>query len=249
MTTNPGIRAAADDPGEDWARAIAEMTADGEAETAHTEHAPGSASAPAPVAEPAPGSASAPAPVAEPATAAGKSLSHRRKRTVLAAICGAATIVIGSLGIWAAVAAHDLRASAAAANGAFTDRAATRAVDQQVAAAVDTIFSYSYADSARTRAAAQSLLTGAAIRQYDQLFAIVERQAPKERLTVTTRVSNIGVELLTGARARVLVFANQQDTAAGTGKTSYGGAMFAVTAVNLHGRWRIESIDTFTGPA
>ncbi len=211
------------------------MTADGEAETAHT--------------EPALGSASAPAPVAEPAPAAGESLSHRRKRTVLAAICGAATIVIGSLGIWAAVAAHDLRASAAAANGAFTDRAATRAVDQQVAAAVATIFSYSYADSARTKAAAQSLLTGAAIRQYNQLFAIVEQQAPKERLTVTTRVSNIGVELLTGARARVLVFANQQDTAAGTGKTSYGGAMFAVTAVNLHGRWRIESIDTFTGPA
>ncbi len=161
----------------------------------------------------------------------------------------AATILIGSLGIWAAVAAHGLRASAADANRAFTDSAATRSVDQQVAAAVNTIFSYGYADSARTRAAAQGLLTGPAIRQYNQLFAIVEKEAPKEKLVVTTRVTNVGVELLTGNRARVLVFANQQDSAAGTGKTSYGGAMFAVTAVSQHGKWRIESIDTFTGAA
>ena len=179
-----------------------------------------------------------------PATGAG-----RRARMMLAAVLGAAIIVVGSFGIWAAVAAHNLRASAADANRAFTDAAATRAVDQQVATAVNTIFSYSYVDSARTRAAAQGLLTGAAIGQYNQLFAIVEQEAPKEKLTVTTRVTNIGVELLTGDRARVLVFANEQDTAAETGKTTYGGAMFAVTAVNQHGKWRIESIDTFTGPA
>jgi Mce-associated membrane protein len=171
------------------------------------------------------------------------------QRTVLTAVLGVAIVVVGAFGIWAAVAAHSLRASAADANRAFTDAAATRAVDQQVAAAVNTIFSYSYADTARTRTAAQQLLTGAATSQYNQLFAIVQKQAPTAKLTVTTRVTNIGVELLTGDRARVLVFANQQDTSAGTAKTTYGGAMFAVTAVNQHGKWKIESIDTFTGPA
>jgi Mce-associated membrane protein len=171
----------------------------------------------------------------------------RRARTLL--VLSAATVVIGAFGIWAAVAAHGLRASAADANGAFTNSAATRAVDQQIGAAVNTIFSYSYADPGRTRTAAQSLLTGVAIRQYNQLFALVETEAPKAKLVVTTRVTNIGVELLTGDRARVLVFANQQDTSAGTAKTTYGGAMFAVTAVNQHGKWKIESIDTFTGPA
>ena len=55
--------------------------------------------------------------------------------------------------------------------------------------------------------------------------------------------------MLTGGRARLLVFANQQDSRTGTSQASYGGAMFAVTAVNQHGRWRIDSIDTFTGPA
>ena len=172
-----------------------------------------------------------------------------RWHRILPVALGAATVVLGALGAWAAVEAHDLRANAASGNDALVDASATRAVTRDVTSAVNTIFSYSYADSARTRAAAQGLLTGAAIRQYNQLFAIVEQQAPKEKLTVTTRVTNTGVELLTGDRARVLVFANQQDAAAGTGKTTYGGAMFAVTAVNQHGQWRIESIDTFTGPA
>ncbi|MGO8958386.1 MAG: hypothetical protein ACLQFR_13590 [Streptosporangiaceae bacterium] len=287
MTSSPSSPPAPTDPGEDWARAIAEMTRAAEVargEVARGEVARGGEAAGTSVGLAGGGADLAAARIDDDADAAavarraadssaetaragdssagdgpavGAALAAatqpgpaagRRRRVALAAI-GAATVVIGSLGIWAAVAAHDLRTSAADANLAFTDPAATRAVDQQVAAAVNTIFSYSYADSARTRAAAQGLLTGAAIRQYDQLFAIVEKQAPTEKLTVTTRVSNVGVELLTGDRARVLVFANQQDTVAGTGKTSYGGAMFAVTAVNLHGKWRIESIDTFTGPA
>jgi Mce-associated membrane protein len=163
------------------------------------------------------------------------------------AILGALTIVIGAVGIWAAVAGHGLRATAAGANSALVDAAATRTVTRQVTSAVDTIFSYSYADTAATKTAAQRLLTGPAIRQYDQLFALVEQQAPKEKLVVTTRVTNVGVELLTGGRARVLVFADQEDTAGGTGKSSYGGAMFAVTAVLQGGSWKIDNIDTFTG--
>jgi hypothetical protein len=34
-----------------------------------------------------------------------------------------------------------------------------------------------------------------------------------------------------------------------TSQASYGGAMFAVTAVNQRGRWLIDNIDTFTGPS
>ena len=259
MTRTPGIPAAPSDPGEDWARAIAEMTGAGEVTGAGVAGAVATSVAAA-VADPAaPDQASASDPAAGAVAAADiadikavtpdRDVAPERRSRIALALISVATVVIGVLGIWGAVAAHDLRASAASANQAFTDTAATRAVDAQVTAAVNTIFSYSYADSARTRAAAQGLLTGPAIRQYNQLFAIVEQEAPKEKLIVTTRVTNIGIELLTGDRARVLVFANQQDSAGVTGKTSYGGAMFAVTAVNQHGKWRIESIDTFTGPA
>jgi Mce-associated membrane protein len=162
-------------------------------------------------------------------------------------LLGAATVVLGSLGIWALAAAHNLNATAGAANTALIDRSTTHKVEADVTQAVNAIFSYSYADTARTRAAAQRLLTGQAIRQYDRLFVLVQQQAPAQKLVVTTRVTSIGVEFLTGGRARLLVFANQQDTRAGTAQTSYGGAMFAVTAVQVNGSWKIENIDTFTG--
>lgn len=171
-----------------------------------------------------------------------------RWRRVLPVAFGAATVVLGALGAWAVVEAHDLRTNAASANAALVDEPATRSVEQAVSGAVNTVFSYNYADTARTKAAAQRLLTGPAIRQYNELFALVQQQAPKEKLAVTTRVTDIGVELLTGARARLLIFANEQDSKAGMSQATYGGAMFAVTAVNQRGRWLIESIDTFTGP-
>jgi len=178
-----------------------------------------------------------------PLAATGDQSGRWTARLLLALV----TVVFGAFGIWATVTGQHLRTAAASANGALVSQAATRAVEHDITGAVNTIFSYSYADTARTRAAAQRLLTGNAIRQYNQLFALVQRQAPKEKLVVTTRVSNLGVELLTGGRARLLVFANQQDTRAGTGQASYGGAMFAVTAVSEHGTWKIENIGTFTG--
>jgi Mce-associated membrane protein len=194
---------------------------------------------------------SAPTAVADPATEAGKdaepSSGPGSRRRVVAALLAAATVAVGSFGIWALVAAQGLHVTAAADNVALVDRATTAALTRQITHAVETIFSYSYADTARTKVRAQRLLTGGAIRQYDQLFALVEQQAPKQKLVVTTRVTRIGVELLAGGRARLLVFANQQDTRAGTGQTSYGGAMFAVTAVDQRGAWKIENINTFTG--
>jgi Mce-associated membrane protein len=191
--------------------------------------------------------ASGDAPVNPEAPASPDTTARSRRRIVIIAVLGAATVVLGSLGIWAVVAAHNLNAAANSANNALVDGSATRQVETDITRAVNTIFSYTYADTAPTRAAAQRLLTGQAIRQYDRLFALVQRQAPAQKLVVTTRVARIGVELLIGGHARLLVFANQQDTRAGTAQASYGGAMFAVTAVQKNGTWKIENIDTFTG--
>jgi len=243
MTQQSSTGAQIPDPNADWARAIAEMTADPGVEVADIADVADVADASEEVTVPDEGTAESPPPEAPPATADAVR-GPRTRRAVIAAL-GVATIVVGSLGIWAAVAAHDLRASASTANSALVDGSTTRGVERAVTSAVNTIFSYSYADTARTKAAAQQQLTGPAIRQYNQLFAIVEQQAPKEKLIVTTRVTNIGVELLTGAQARLLVFVNQQDSSAGTSKSTYGGAMFAVTAVNQHGHWQIENINTF----
>jgi Mce-associated membrane protein len=173
--------------------------------------------------------------------------SGRRGWRVAAAL-GAATVVLAGFGVWATLHASSLRSNAAAqANTALTDGPATATVRREISAAVNTIFSYNYANTAATRRAAQSVLTGPAVRQYNTLFALVTKNAPAQKLVVTTRVTNSGVELLNGNSARLIVFANQQDTRAGTGQTSYAGAMFAVTALRQGGRWKIENIDTFNG--
>jgi Mce-associated membrane protein len=173
--------------------------------------------------------------------------TSRPRRAFALVILGALTVVLGGFGIWATVHASNLRAQSAQQNTALVDSAATSAVRDQVDSAVQTIFSYSYANTGATRQAAQQVLTGAAIKQYDSLFALVQREAPAEKLVVKTAVTNSGVELLTGDQARVLIFVNQQDTRVGTSQTTYGGAMLAVTAVSQAGRWKIENIDTFTG--
>src|SRR5262249_33286036 len=103
-----------------------------------------------------------------------KAGSHRSRRVVITVVLGLAAVVLDSLATWATVAAHRLRAELADANVALVDQAATRKVSRDVTNAVNTIFSYNYADTAQTRVAAQRLLTGAAIRQYNVLFALVE---------------------------------------------------------------------------
>jgi Mce-associated membrane protein len=169
------------------------------------------------------------------------------RRPIAALILGAVTVILGVFGVWATVHASSLRAQSAQQNTALTDPAATSAVREQIDSAVQTIFSYSYANTGTTRQAAQRLLAGPAIGQYNSLFALVQQQAPTEKLVVTTTVTNSGVEMLAGDQARVLIFVNQQDTRVGTSQTTYGGAMLAVTAVRQAGRWKIENIDTFTG--
>ena len=169
------------------------------------------------------------------------------RRLRLPVLLGVVTVLLGGFGAFATVQAHNQRAANGQQNLALTNGPATSAVRHQVSSAIQAIFSYSYTDTAKTRRDAQNLLTGPAIRQYDQLFSLVEKDAPTQKLVVTTSVTNSGVEFLTGSRARVLIFANQQDSRAGTGQTSYAGAMFAVTAVLTGGTWKISNIDTFTG--
>ena len=177
----------------------------------------------------------------------GETAPGGRRPWRIAAALGAVTVVLAGFGVWATLHASNLRSSAAQENTALTDGPATATVRREISAAVNTIFSYNYADTAATRRAAQRVLTGPAVRQYNTLFALVTKNAPAQKLVVTTRVTSSGVELLNGNRARLLVFANQQDTRAGTGQTSYAGAMFAVTALRQGGQWKIENIDTFSG--
>jgi len=179
-------------------------------------------------------------PEAAPKTRAGGSRGGRQVLTLLAA-----SVVLAAFAVVAGLHAHELKSGRGQPNLALTDHALSHQVSSQISTAVSTIFSYRYSDPGATSSAAQRLLTGTAIRQYNQLFKLVAEKAPAQRLVLRTQVTQLGVELLTPDRARLLVFVNQQDQA-GSGKAVYSGAMFAVSAVLAHGRWLIGAIDTFT---
>ncbi len=158
-------------------------------------------------------------------------------------------VLLGGFAAGAAGRAADLRADPAARNLALTDPVRTSEVKGTVAQAVDILFSYNYADTAKTDTAAKNLLVGQAVQQYATMLAEVHKQAAQQKLVLTTTVTDSGVELLDGDRARLLVYADQRNTStADTTKpaaSSYAAAMFAVDAVRERGGWRIANIDTF----
>jgi len=181
----------------------------------------------------------------EPAAGAQTATRHP---LVLPGCLGALAVILGGLAVWFGLEASSATSGVDTANTALTEPAATRQVTQQVTSAVNHIFSYNYADTAKTSQAAAAVLTGQAKSQYNTLFKLVRLDAPKEKLVVTTTVTNSGVEFLDGNRARLLIFTDQRDTSGTTHNTTDAGAMFAVNAVNQGGRWKISSIDTFSRP-
>ncbi|MEU9980838.1 hypothetical protein [Streptomyces sp. NPDC050856] len=137
--------------------------------------------------------------------------------------------------------AHQLTAGPATANRALTDADATSRVVGEVSGALTRVFSYTPGDTATTRQAARRLLSGKAARQYDTLFAQVERHAAEQRLTLTTHVVRAGAVLLTDRTARLLVFLDQVARRTGRPATTVA-AQLSVTAERRDGHWQITDI-------
>lgn len=156
------------------------------------------------------------------------------------------TAALTAFSVVAYVQGQDRRADSAGHNTALADTARTSEVKGVVDEAVQGIFSYDHTNPARSEAAAKTSLTGAAVGQYRAMIAPVREQGPAQKLVLTTTVTDSGVEVVDGDRARVLVFADQSSTRTGKGGgTTVAAAMFAVDAVRRDGTWRIASIDTF----
>jgi Mce-associated membrane protein len=188
----------------------------------------------------------------EPVRAPGRTGPWRTRpgrATVLTAALALLTVLLGGLAAFSASRASALHDPVATGNAALTDTARTSEVKGAVTQAVNAVFSYDYADTARTDSAAERVLTGRAVQQYATMLAQVRAQAPAQKLVLTTTVTDTGVESLTADRARVLVFADQRNTAtarsATPASTTYAAAMFAVDAVRQDGTWKIAAIDTF----
>ncbi|GAA1360947.1 nuclear transport factor 2 family protein [Streptomyces beijiangensis] len=166
----------------------------------------------------------------------------------LPVVLGLLTVLLGGFAAYAGTQASDLRESSATSNVALSDVARTTEVKGQVTNAVNSLFSYNYANTGTADRAARTLLTGKAVQQHKDMLAAVRAQAAKQKLVLTTTVTESGVELIDGNRARVLLYADQSNTntAAKDDRTTYAAAMFAVDVVRTGGSWRIANIDTFT---
>lgn len=173
--------------------------------------------------------------------------SRPRLRITLPAVLCALTVLLGAFAAWAFTSGATLNDDPSRQNTALTDIARTSEVKGQVTEAVGAVFSYNYASPAKSDAAVKKYLTGKAVQQHEDMLAEVRAQAPKQKLVLTTTVTESGVELLDGDRARLIIFADQSNTRTGKSEeTTYAAAMFAVDAVRRGGTWRISAIDTFT---
>ncbi|WP_328718248.1 hypothetical protein OHT52_01425 [Streptomyces sp. NBC_00247] len=170
-----------------------------------------------------------------------------RPRISLPALLCVLTVLLGVFAAWAFTSAATLRDDPSRRNTALTDIARTSEVKGQITEAVGAVFSYDYASTEKSDRAAKTYLTGKAVEQHQDMLAEVREQAPKQKLVLTTTVTESAVEQLDGDRARLLVFADQSNTRTGAKEeTTYAAAMFAVDAVRKDGRWLIATIDTFT---
>ncbi|MDK0523367.1 hypothetical protein [Streptomyces sp. ML-6] len=170
-----------------------------------------------------------------------------RLRIRLPVVLGVLTVLLGAYAAWAFASADDLRDDPARQNTALTDIARTSEVKGQISEAVGAVFSYDYASPAKSEQAGRRHLTGKAVQQHRDMLAQVRAQGQKQKLVLTTTVTDSGVERLNGDRARLLIYADQSNTRTGKAEeTTYAAAMFAVDAVRRDGTWRISAIDTFT---
>ncbi|MET9800508.1 hypothetical protein [Streptomyces sp. NPDC006368] len=172
--------------------------------------------------------------------------SPHRDGLSLPAVLGVLTVLLGGFAAWAVGEAAALRDDPAVRNTALTEVARTSEVKGRVTKAVGELFSYDYASPGAADKAAKRHLTGKAVEQHRRMLAPVRDQGARQKLVLTTTVTESGVERLHGDRARVLVYADQSNTrtAAKKAGTTYGAAMFAVEAVRVDGSWRIAAIDT-----
>ncbi|MBK0866339.1 hypothetical protein INP57_05950 [Saccharopolyspora sp. HNM0986] len=151
-----------------------------------------------------------------------------------------AAFVLACLAVWFGVETY--RSSAATANEALVDEAATSEVNGQLSDAAAKIFSYDFADTGKAEQAAKNLLEGDAINEYNQLFSTVKQQAPAQKLVVTTTVKASSVLRLEGDRAEVLLFVDQNATRTDNGQNQVGPAQVVFNAKKHGDQWKITHI-------
>ncbi|MGH3909904.1 MAG: hypothetical protein ACRDRM_03645 [Pseudonocardiaceae bacterium] len=163
-----------------------------------------------------------------------------------ALVIGVLVLVIALvLAAWFRGEANQLSGSAAASNSALVDVGTTAQVSGQVRAAVERIYSYDFARLDDNERAAGEVITGPFAADFREQFALVRKLAPEQQAVVVARVLNLGVKMLDGDRAIVVLFIDQQASRGiETSQLSVAGRL-TVTAQRVDGNWKIADIEPF----
>ncbi|HEX2300298.1 MAG TPA: hypothetical protein VHH34_17595 [Pseudonocardiaceae bacterium] len=164
-----------------------------------------------------------------------------------AALVIAILVLVSALGLaaWFRGEANQLTGSAAASNTALVDAATTAEVSGQVRAAVERIYSYDFARLDENERAAGEVVTGSFAEDFREQFAVVRELAPEQQAVVVARVLHLGVKVLDGDRAIVVLFIDQQASRGIEAPQLSVAGRLSVTAQLADGEWKIADVEPF----
>jgi Mce-associated membrane protein len=185
-----------------------------------------------------------------PAGSAAAQDGGRSRRPMLVGLVLLLVTLLGAAGAYLAW-SHTPKAGEASAgsgaddaggNLAFVDQASTSAVKNQVAAAINAIYSYDSAELDQSEGRALSFITGSYVDQFKKNFATVRQLAPKEKAALTSTVVETGVESLTQSRATLLVMVNQIGRRGDNPQPLRASVRLSVTAEKVDGQWKVADV-------
>jgi Mce-associated membrane protein len=166
----------------------------------------------------------------------------RRRSVPLLAV---AAVVLATVAVVAGIQDARLRGTPAAQNTALVDVGTTAEVASQLSSAIETVYSFDFARLDENEKAARDVITPEFAAEFDRLFGEVRARAPQQQAVVSATVTRAAVKEITGDRAVLIAFVDQQATRAAPDAQSQqlaAAGRLAVTGQRVDGRWKIAAV-------
>jgi Mce-associated membrane protein len=156
-----------------------------------------------------------------------------------------AAVVLATVAVVAGIQDARLRGTPAAENTALVDVGTTAEVSGQLSDAIETVYSFDFARLDENEQAARDVITPEFAADFDRLFGEVKARAPQQQAVVSATVTRTAVKEITGDRAVLVAFVDQQATRAAPDAQSQqlaAAGRLAVTGEYVDGRWKIAAV-------
>ncbi|QYN35116.1 hypothetical protein K1T35_43400 [Pseudonocardia sp. DSM 110487] len=156
-----------------------------------------------------------------------------------------AAVVLATIAVVAGIQDAHLRGTPAAENTALVDVGTTAEVSGQLSDAIETVYSFDFARLDENEQAARDVITPEFAADFDRLFGEVKARAPQQQAVVSATVTRTAVKEITGDRAVLVAFVDQQATRAAPDAQSQqlaAAGRLAVTGEYVDGRWKIAAV-------